>query len=104
MRMSDWSSDVCSSDLWMVGVGIAAVVPRVAGVPDDAAGLLKPAIRIDELGADHADAIKMLECPQPFVQPVPGKFRIVVEHHDVFARSEKRRVGKEGVSTCRYRW
>src|SRR3546814_7922208 len=30
-------------EAWIVGVGIAAVVPRVAGVPDDAAGLLKPA-------------------------------------------------------------
>src|SRR3546814_20669572 len=29
MRISDWSSDVCSSDLWAGPVGVAAGVPHV---------------------------------------------------------------------------
>src|SRR3546814_12625037 len=34
-------------EAWFVGVGIAAVVQQVAGLPDDAAGLLQPDIRLD---------------------------------------------------------
>src|SRR3546814_12406380 len=65
MRISDWSSDVCSSDL-LAGVQRLAAVRRLV---DFEAELLQ-----DAAGG---------------------------EPHD---RSEERRVGKECVSTCRYRW
>src|SRR3546814_18544457 len=74
MRMSDWSSDVCSSDL------------RAAG-------------HLVELDTEQfgGRAIGQIDAPL-FVEPDDaggdtGEYR-----------SEERRVGKECVSTCRYRW
>src|SRR3546814_14055686 len=79
MRISDWSSDVCSSDL-----------------------------RRQPLIGEHDDPGSALarELRQP--QQV-GLITTDVEHHQHIAlaeieRSEERRVGKECVSTCRSRW
>src|SRR3546814_16492227 len=77
MRISDWSSDVCSSDL--------AVIDK-----DRAAGRRK---HVEEITAEHARALQL----------EPG-FGGGVEMHDAPRRSEERREGKEGVSTCRSRW
>src|SRR3546814_14804881 len=102
MRISDWSSDVCSSDL----LNLAVVVH-----PRDAE--LDGAFRLDQ-------ALK---------NALPGVFGIFFDEwpqtvHDFFdglhelglvrialcdvvkelIRSEERRVGKECVSTCRSRW
>src|SRR3546814_9410249 len=122
MRISDWSSDVCSSDL------------------DDGAGFLMLAQLELDGGADH----RLLPLgwngeaahpDLPFVDRVVqhplhcgaegvGKalVRTQEEMHVMFqpepaflgdeadgriggnARSEERRVGKECGSTCRYRW
>src|SRR3546814_7786899 len=74
MRISDWSSDVCSSDLR----GHAQPVGQIGTDPE----------RI--LGRRHVVRRTTLEnCPaeQPFG-----------------TRSEERRVGKQCVSTCRSRW
>src|SRR3546814_20207503 len=78
MRSSDWSSDVCSSDLFGTD--------RVAcGRP------FAPAHRrLGDGGADLVDGIDGNQCRNP------GSGRR--------ARSEERRVGKECVSTCRSRW
>src|SRR3546814_2485979 len=79
MRISDWSSDVCSSDL------------------------IEPAARDDAATRETAVVIaeaQIVANGQPLVgieaadQPV----ELAVE------RSEERRVGKECVSTCRSRW
>src|SRR3546814_15070010 len=101
MRISDWSSDVCSSDL------LAVAQDRMLAQA--------------EAGADAGAVDRRLE--QRLAQAVA--FRIVVvgealpvgvtidadglaaqrhgsEQH--VARSEERRVGKECVSTCRSRW
>src|SRR3546814_15672860 len=94
MRISDWSSDVCSSDLAAVvgfphdikGQGIYAYVTLNAGVEpnDEIVAALKQQVR-KEIGPiatpDH-------------IHLTPGLPK----------RSEERRVGKEGVSTCRSRW
>src|SRR3546814_4274304 len=77
MRISDWSSDVCSSDL-LSGLHDAS------GFPDEAACLR---------GALPTGAPA---CPARDVGERIGPFRPV--------RSEERRVGKECVSTCRSRW
>src|SRR3546814_10544761 len=80
MRISDWSSDVCSSDLDLA----------IVGGKDDMAG------RGDESVADLAAGLgadrDILEVGIGRRQP-PG-----------LRRSEERRVGKECVSTCRSRW
>src|SRR3546814_2693931 len=82
MRISDWSSDVCSSDLF-AAVAVPALV--LAGWADGYRNT--PLEAVAGLGA-HAKAIL-----GPWVHKYPH-----------FARSEERRVGKECVSTCRSRW
>src|SRR3546814_11631508 len=80
MRISDWSSDVCSSDLIRI-VGKAAVFDhQLPGVGAVAAGVPAQRCAAGEVAMDLHRA------------------------HDVFARSEERRVGTECVSTCRSRW
>src|SRR3546814_7966583 len=74
MRISDWSSDVCSSDLgffYAVGSGSAILAPSAFWI----LGSRMPLHVLDNLSAI---------APQE--------------------RSEERRVGKECVSTCRSRW
>src|SRR3546814_18305135 len=93
MRISDWSSDVCSSDLdrlvilfqseIQIGYGKQRIFGVLAGpvVQDDiqvVQGFLRVAATVQAYPAD-----------------VPGVFLL---------RSEERRVGKECVSTCRSRW
>src|SRR3546814_2973858 len=89
MRISDWSSDVCSSDL--------------AGLP--ARPRLRALRRHFRGGRDDGADIPRrphLACPLPrellAARAVDGRDR-----RDR-ARSEERRVGKECVSTCRSRW
>src|SRR3546814_2598588 len=74
MRISDWSSDVCSSDL----------VDRVRiGMPLVAACLFERGRRVG-----------LRPCRRT---PHHARRRVA-------GRSEERRVGKECVSTCRSRW
>src|SRR3546814_4596169 len=83
MRISDWSSDVCSSDLWLFDAMMEAHVPCA------------PVRTLDEVVNDpNMHARGALEW-----QDHPQFGRIVVQQ-----RSEERRVGKECVSTCRSRW
>src|SRR3546814_5453402 len=80
MRISDWSSDVCSSDLG-----------NIAGQRDRlAAGLLDPVNRFA--------SIRLF-----FRQIIDHDIRALAGERDR-CRSEERRVGKECVSTCRSRW
>src|SRR3546814_8541642 len=74
MRISDWSSDVCSSDL--------QARPHHPGTGPPAAEVVRGWLGTGE------DA----ELPRVHARRVPS------------ARSEERRVGKECVSTCRSRW
>src|SRR3546814_5754730 len=85
MRISDWSSDVCSSDLWSEWV-------------DFVPGLVN---------ARHFDVRLYLATANPRVIPLVSRFRWTVDVPDLVQRaerSEERRVGKECVSTCRFRW
>src|SRR3546814_1788740 len=79
MRISDWSSDVCSSDL---------------GVGQHQAGF-RPGAFLSEGWVDQ------------YVDRGGGHFRLgLADGRDLRPgrRSEERRVGKECVSTCRSRW
>src|SRR3546814_2060258 len=86
MRISDWSSDVCSSDLDQV-----CLVPFVRIAAPDArkvgSGALRPPLERMVIHAFRCQAV------------VAIAFDLVAER-----RSEERRVGKECVSTCRSRW
>src|SRR3546814_16131940 len=93
MRISDWSSDVCSSDL--------------------------PRLRVDDMNANGVLAsLNFPTMPQfaggTFVgmaQKAPEEALLACRAWNDWhvqewcaARSEERRVGKECVSTCRSRW
>src|SRR3546814_3946262 len=91
MRISDWSSDVCSSDLHVQVVFIDV------GVADE---IGEPAWRVARQATDQAQQ------GGAFCQ-VEWRAQAQVVGTDVEGqgdRSEERRVGKECVSTCRYRW
>src|SRR3546814_3421140 len=84
MRISDWSSDVCSSDLHQRG----------SSPP------LQP--RPYQAGHNRRDGDKP---PPPAVRPCDQRSAGGFPPSDgAAARSEERRVGKECVSTCRSRW
>src|SRR3546814_9739390 len=93
MRISDWSSDVCSSDL---------LVHR--GIEDREIG------RMEHRIADAGEHGHRQQHPEARHQAVKQNGRAVdpepADQHvaRAGARSEARRVGKECVSTCRSRW
>src|SRR3546814_12972271 len=86
MRISDWSSDVCSSDL--LRPHVHARGPGVVVLLDDAL-VVREALDGEERGPRERPADLALQI----------EYLLVGEH-----RSEERRVGKECVSTCRSRW
>src|SRR3546814_16638889 len=93
MRISDWSSDVCSSDLAApVAEPRDHVVDRFHESVPVAGSVAGPAgIRHQHLAPSLPSAGSMCFADGgSFVKP--------------FGRSEERRGGKECVSTCRYRW
>src|SRR3546814_16370413 len=104
MRMSDWSSDVCSSYLakmpdqfrWPVCTAPVVVFQRrieMAGVKC-----------IGEIGEKYVRP-SLFGCPMPpakFVKKVLKLRRKPLPQ--LSQRSEERRVGEECVSTCRSRW
>src|SRR3546814_20549813 len=100
MRMSDWSSYVCSSDLHhlhhhLVRVGCAikrAGTGRMIAAHLAGEQFLAPDLA---LGIELADALLFL------VGAAAGHWPRWHENH---RRSEERRVGKERVSTCRSWW
>src|SRR3546814_5944356 len=88
MRISDWSSDVCSSDLSASNRSGTASVPEMA-----------------DAGEDHGEAVLV----------GGGDYLVVADRAarldhgggaglDRGERSEERRVGKVWVSTCSSRW
>src|SRR3546814_20450773 len=94
MRISDWSSDVCSSDL--------ALLPQVreycAAHPDIFHYEVE---HVDQIG----EAIRTIAMVSPRVVAINGGDGTVqAALTELYSRSEERRVGKEGVSTCRSRW
>src|SRR3546814_12758728 len=94
MRISDWSSDVCSSDL-QLQLRLAAPASGFALRFGKAAHALKA---IDD---HHAE----LDLPLDLSQGGTATLALL-RHDSPFAdwRSEERRVGKECVSTCSSRW
>src|SRR3546814_7841358 len=85
MRISDWSSDVCSSDL---DLGDALDHQQYAGGNDHR-------LQLEDRHAGGAvDA---------HFEIAPGSRRVFPAGQDQ-RRSEERRVGKECVSPCRSRW
>src|SRR3546814_12645743 len=102
MRISDWSSDVCSSDLktrdrtgrlrrivYFSSDAADGLEARMAGKPDD--------FRAVDTARDDV-------CLIGFTSGTTGQPKGTMHFHRDLLRSEERRVGKECVSTCRSRW
>src|SRR3546814_20284954 len=95
MRISDWSSDVCSSDL-----------PRCCPRTGTAGGSWQPATRLS-CPFDRVDIDRRQDEP---IGGITRLFRYLCDRRapwidgKAVARSEERRVGKECVSTCRSWW
>src|SRR3546814_13030447 len=99
MRISDWSSDVCSSDLAQRGKlavltdGLAGIARRSAHAGQQQRGgnpQLRPAL-LDALGS--------------YLQVQVARLRtgLQIRQHAIVERSEERRVGTVCASTCRLR-
>src|SRR3546814_14578331 len=100
MRISDWSSDVCSSDL-----------PAILITQHMPAGFTRSFVRrLDGLCAVQVHEAEDGQRILPgHVYLAPGgiahmKLSRSGANYVVSLRSEERRVGKECVSTCRSRW
>src|SRR3546814_16348125 len=96
MRISEWISDVCSSDLQSGGSGQFGRV-KVTVVPGERGS-----------GIVFSDEIKGGNIPREYIPSVEKGMRESAENghmigFPIIDRSEERRVGKEGVSTCRSR-
>src|SRR3546814_20134914 len=95
MRISDWSSDVCSSDL--IRAAHLQVVVEADQIPRHIGQTLDGFVcgsRVREVNPWHQAHRE---------QAVP--FVAVIQHQGAALRSsEERRVGKECVRPCRSRW
>src|SRR3546814_18339055 len=98
MRISDWSSDVCSSDLFQ-NERVEELSRRHGELMEKA--VEKAAEVAQQIGADLERKITALE---QAVTRAGGEATRIGTSFAESARSEERRVGKEGVSTCRSRW
>src|SRR3546814_19767433 len=127
MRISDWSSDVCSSDL-VVRADREAVkvfkefvgehgVARQLAHHDDLQAIVAALETVG--GEDLVDLARLIHRAHErnhdldvgqthffayVFERLALEFEARTERLGNVARSEERRVGKEGVSTWRYRW
>src|SRR3546814_15839888 len=99
MRISDWSSDVCSSDLsslelfiGRIGTAVFDEIPSVCLHRSDPRSSTYVSLGCGDLRAKGLQE-----------RPNVASARAVVRLHPT-RRSEERRVGKECDSTCRSRW
>src|SRR3546814_17805767 len=104
MRISDWSSDVCSSDL----------EPRAGQDPyvKDTSSLIA-SDKVEGTAVYGADDKRIGSIERILLEKRGGRVAYAVLSFGGFLgigddyyplRSEERRVGKECVSTCRFRW
>src|SRR3546814_12565893 len=98
MRISDWSSDVCSSDLG---------ADRLQG--REQFGVARPRraklhILLDRAAEQHRILPDEAELRAQIDRRMLAAVEPVDEDIARLGRSEERRVGKECVSTCRSRW
>src|SRR3546814_15229020 len=130
MRISDWSSDVCSSDLAefkaTVKAAAATKAPAIvkeaaapAAAPERPKAVVPASPAPKASAASTAPAAPVIKAEPPAAEPVAPstpvevKAEPLVQPHKTVKqvvdakqeeRSEARRVGKECVSPCRSRW
>src|SRR3546814_16894473 len=105
MRISDWSSDVCSSDLFdkvAFHYPSRPLTPALDGMTLD----IREGETVALVGPSGAGKTTVFQLLQRFYDVGSGAIRlngVDIRELDPH-RSEERRVGKECVSTCRSRW
>src|SRR3546814_11068963 len=108
MRISDWSSDLCSSDL--LHVAAAEAVPAVIGLAQlqwiglPQRGIERHGIAVPgqhQPAGTTAIAGEQVEFPRRDFRRFAGEAQFTEPGRE--QRSEERRVGKECVSTCQSR-
>src|SRR3546814_10454857 len=119
MCMSDWSSDVCSSDLEaqrpegaarlksdLAGDGIPGADLVIEAIIEQAEAkrelyaAVEPRLKPEALLTTNSSSIPLDELREHIARPA----QFAGLHYFNPVRSEERRVGKECVSTCRSRW
>src|SRR3546814_15374501 len=96
MRISDWSSDVCSSDLKLAGHNRLRLL-KLAGNHGE-----RP--HVTEIETSYADLLGMvIDAGDASRVHAPEK-KCISRATATGWRSEERRVGNECVSTCRSGW
>src|SRR3546814_12613618 len=95
MRISDWSSDVCSSDLQHEAGRVTAewLADKLGGKGNIVVLTGVPGTSVDTQRTEAAKEVFAKHPDIKIIAEAPGMWR-----------SEERRVGKECVSTCRSRW
>src|SRR3546814_11110449 len=108
MRISDWSSDVCSSDL--------GDVKPLAVTSQERSNLMPDIPPISDSGVTDMEINSWVALfapagtPDQIVDKLNEETNKILEKPEIqkrlteLGRSEERRVGKECVSTCRSRW
>src|SRR3546814_19327304 len=95
MRISDWSSDVCSSDL------LNNEIRKLGRKEDSKEGNQYP-LSGNRFNPPSPCVPLICESHHLIEQNILRDLTLEVINHN--GRSEERRVGKECVSTCRSRW
>src|SRR3546814_16885230 len=99
MRISDWSSDVCSSDLDALvhaHFDLRRIHAGNIGQNHEALLIFADIHPRRPLAGDHVGSIAVLRLQEAVER--------MTEFFGQAVRSEERRVGQEGGSTCRSRW
>src|SRR3546814_19152623 len=96
MRISDWSSDVCSSDL---GLSAFDAIKTDILYAELAPG---EQLRLRVLCARYGCGASPIR--EALNQLASDGWVVRIDRRGFFVRSEERRGGKECVSTCRSRW
>src|SRR3546814_18780498 len=97
MRISDWSSDVCSSDLGVPVSHLGHMDQLLDGIP---VGEMNTSMTINAPAA----WLLGLYVAQAEDKGVASTALRGTTQHAVVTRSEERRVGNEMLSKCRSRW
>src|SRR3546814_16945537 len=116
MRISDWSSDVCSSDLGDRGNGASRLhhqsVDHLEGLgdrltiegSDDNVLELRPVQKASVIYLAEVRVAAGVRVPSPDEVWIVDVFEHPRRGHSEDARTDERRVGNERVSTCGPRW
>src|SRR3546814_17755994 len=116
MRISDWSSDVCSSDLMLEKVEVVIAHKSTRCIAAARAAIDARCLRQTAVPgtAAHAPAPDRTGCASPRGAGIGSGYAPTASTGPAVAvyrtrrirrtRAEERRVGKEFVRTCRSRW